>query len=62
MKDWLWMVEEYYGASRWALLLDKGVFTTEEEADQAMRDLREEADPKYDGPYRLAKYFREGQQ
>lgn len=56
----LWVVEEDYQCpSGWVLLVDRGAFTTKKEATEVMRELREEADPMWDGPYRLAKYIRE---
>lgn len=55
----LWVIEEdYQSVSGWVLLLDRGVFATKKEATEVMRDLRHEADPMWDGPYRLAKYIR----
>ena len=54
----LWVIEEDYGVSGWALLVVKGAFTLKTEASQVLKELRSEADPKYDGPYRLAKYVR----
>ena len=57
----VWLIEEDVdGNGSWCCIVDQGPFCTKGEARAVLRDVRLDAHPDFDGPYRLAKYVPEG--